>query len=192
MNEQELKLEKIKKSCNVTATVTKVLESIMVALAMICLSSAILCFAIRGQIDAGVAEYANRIGTNDFVEAFSSINSSSIGGVVSFTLDASGLLEEGAYGAVCALYSLVGAFICAMVVALFDVIRRVFKTLKTSETPFDDEVIKKIKRLFIVVTVEVLIMFGVGTAVLTGLVCWSIYNILDYGFTLQKQIDETL
>ena len=37
-------------------------------------------------------------------------------------------------------------------------------------------------------TAKILLMTGLGEALLVALICWSIYNIFDYGYTLQKQL----
>lgn len=190
MREEEMKLEKVKKSCNVTTKVSQVLETILIVGAILCFVGAACCFGFKDDINAGIAE--SIVMSEDFANSLDFSNQTEFGGLIRFGFDASDMLAEGNYGMVSAIYCLLGGVVCGMVAAVFDIIRRIFKTIKASETPFDEAVLKKIKVLFIVISVEILLMVGLGVAAIVALICWSIYNILDYGFTLQKQIDETL
>lgn len=192
MREEELKLEKIKKSCNITAKVAFALEIILIVATVLCVVGGSICFAFSSQIDQGFAVAMSQADKEEMVGSFASVDETSFGGLLQFTFNTDNLIENGEYGKVSGTYCFVGAAICAMVAVAFDMLRRIFKTIKTSETPFEEEVLKKLKVMFIVITVEILLMSGVGEALILGLICWSVYNIMDYGFTLQKEIDETL
>ena len=192
MREEELKLEKIKKSCNITAKVAFALEIILIVATVLCVVGGSMCFAFSSQIDQEIAVAMSQADKEEMVGSFASVDETSFGGLLQFTFNTDNLIENGEYGKVLGTYCFVGAAICAMVAVAFDMLRRIFKTIKTSETPFEEEVLKKLKVMFIVITVEILLMSGVGEALILGLICWSVYNIMDYGFTLQKEIDETL
>ena len=188
MREEELKLEKVKKSCNITAKVSQVLEVIMIVGAILCVVGAACCFGFRNEINSTITSSVDM--SENFMTSFE--NASDIGGLITFSFNPESMMSAGEYGQVAAIYCIFGGVICAMVAAVFDVIRRIFKIIKTSETPFTEAVLKKIRVLFIIISVEILLMVGLGDAAIVALICWSIYNILDYGFTLQKQVDETL
>ena len=64
--------------------------------------------------------------------------------------------------------------------------------LENSDTPFDESIMKKIKTVFGLITIVVFFSVGLGAAVLVGVGFWSMYCILDYGYVLQKEADETL
>lgn len=194
MREEELKLERVKKSCKITKRVAKVIEGIVIACAAICAVCAIVCFCLRGRIDSEVAAQMSQFPAeaqeieNELLHA----DEIEIGGLLSLSVNTAKLVRNGEYGLLCVTYCLIGAIACALISVVFDLLRRIFKTIEVSETPFDEAVIKKIRVLFIVITGAILLLSGIGEAALTGLICWSIYNILDYGFTLQKEFDETL
>ena len=192
MREEELKLGKIKKSCKITEKTSLVLEIILIVGMFISICGSIACFSFQKEIDSQLAESYTQDSANEIGNAMTVLGNTEIGGLITFTFNTSKMLEDGEYGKVSGLACLSAALVCFMVAAVFEILRRVFKAINISETPFDEIVLKKIKRLFIIICIEILIMVGLGVSVLTGLICWSIFNILDYGFTLQKQIDETL
>ena len=192
MREEAMKLEKVKKSCNITAKVSGILEVILIVCAILCAISAVSCFAFKNQINEGIITVSANSSQEDFVKSLQSLDDAKLGGFLSFTFHTEKMIENGEYGQVIGIFCVVGAFTCAMVAIVFGLLSRVFKTIKASDTPFDEAVLKKIKKMFIVISVDILLLSGLGEAALAGLICWSIYNILDYGFTLQKQYDETL
>lgn len=195
MREEAIKLENVKKSCKITAKVSQVLEIIMIVCTTLLLVFAVFCFATREEIDNGMIEMqqSNEASANDLNATFADFGKEfKVGGGVFVAFDTTKMIEDGEYGKVSGIYCLMGAVLCLMFTAVFDILRRIFKEINISETPFEENVLKKIKRLFIIICIEIFIMVGLGAAALTALVCWSIYNILDYGYTLQKQYDETL
>lgn len=190
MREEALKLEKVKKSCKTTAKVAQVLEIIVIVAFALCIVGAVICFCTRNEIDNGMTQRMAQTGDGMGYASFDT--DTQIGGLLSFTVDSEKLVEAGEYGLLSAVYCLMGAIVCAVAAVIFDLIRRIFKLIMASETPFDEGVLKKIKVLFIIICVAILFTSGLGEAVLAALILRSIYNILDYGFTLQKQVDETI
>ena len=67
-----------------------------------------------------------------------------------------------------------------------------FAAIETEETPFNDKVIKKVLIVMIVISALLLTTMGAAWGILSALATWVIYNIMDYGKTLQIQSDETL
>lgn len=192
MKEAELKLEKIKKSCNITAKVAFVLEIFLIVATVLCIVGSIICFSVKDEINNSFSSSMQQEELNEMKEAFGAVDNISFGGAIVYGVNTETFIEKEDFGSLFGIYCIFGAVVCVMVTAIFDMLRRIFKTIKTSETPFDEVVIAKVKRLFIIICVELLLMSGVGMALLIGLICWSVYNILDYGFTIQKQYDETL
>lgn len=192
MREETLKLAKVKKSCKATETVSKVLEIILIVATCICVAGAIICFCLNKDINESVAQMSTQAEMQEFLNITKSLDDASIGGSLKFTVHMDQLIAEGQYGLVTGILCLFGAVICGMTALVFGMIRRTFKIILTSETPFCQEVLKGIKLMSIILCIELLLMSGIGTAVLAALIFWSIYNILDYGFTIQQQIDETL
>jgi len=192
MREETLKLAKVKKSCKVTATVSQVLEIILIAATCICIVGAIICFCLNKDVNESIATISTQSEMKEFMNISNALDDVSIGGILKLTVHMEQLTAEGQYGIASGIVCLFGAVICGMTALVFDMIRRIFKTIRTSETPFSPEVLKGIRILSIIICAELLLMSGVGTAALAALISWSIYNILDYGFTIQQQIDETL
>ncbi len=85
-----------------------------------------------------------------------------------------------------------GFLICLIATAIFIMIQKTFVLIKDSETPFDPAVLKRLKLVFVIIAIAALLFSGVGTAVMSGIVFWCVYCILDYGFILQQEVDETL
>lgn len=192
MSEEALKLEKVKKSCKITATVSHVLETILIVGAVLCMLGGIICLFNNKGINQSIAQMSTQQEMTEFINNTNVFDDASIGGVLKFTVHMDQLIQDGEYGIIYAIFCFFGVVICGMTALVFDMIRRIFKVIRTSETPFSEKVLKGIKVMFIVICVELLLMSGLGSAVLAALIFRSIYNILDYGFTIQQQIDEML
>ena len=80
----------------------------------------------------------------------------------------------------------------AIIAGIFIIIMKVFKLIQNSDTPFGVDIMKRLKSVFIIITVYTFFSTGLGSAALAGVVFWSVYCILDYGYVLQKESDETL
>ncbi|SCY01955.1 hypothetical protein SAMN02910451_01135 [Butyrivibrio hungatei] len=197
MREYEVKLANIKKSCNTTRKIANVLGVLMAVVAVAALVGGVLIFAYRDDINKNaVVENINgktvaHICGDDGTELFELDN---LGiqialGSVSFTgvFANKGMVAEG-LGVGCFII----AVVLAVVAGIFILIMNVFKVVENSDSPFSEEVMKKLKAAFIIITVFTALAVGIGPAVLTGVVFWSIYCILDYGYVLQKEADETL
>lgn len=200
MNEYEIKLANVKKSCDVARKVAMVLSILMGLLTAFALLCGLVMIFIRGDLNrnVNVEEVGGRLIAHvcdeNGVEQFS-VEPTSIYGKHSLVrvsgikekLIGKGLVAE-AYGADM-IYSAIGA---AIATGIFIIIMNVFKLIQNSDTPFCVDVMKRIKTVFIIITVFAFFNDGIGSAVLTGAVFWSVYCILDYGYVLQKESDETL
>ena len=200
MREQEIKLTNVKKSCNSARLVAKVLGIIMTVLSIIMVLGGVVVMFLKNQVngslsvqnanDMSAAIVIDEVGKEIFsVEEFNQLGKFGFFGFMNMPkiLVSQGKIAE----AICWLF-FTAAISIAISAAVFFLIMNLFKLIKNSETPFDQQVMKKIKTLFIVLTVMALLYIGLGVAVLTGVVFWSIYCVMDYGFVLQKEADETL
>ena len=192
MNES-IKLEKVKKSCNTTAKIAKICKIIMIVLAAISMMGSIVCFVYQNQIDEGMEQITsgNVVDKNGGMIVWD-VDELEFDGMFDISFSTDELLGNGEYGLLSALYCLVGMIVLVIAAVMFGIIQKIFDTIKKSETPFSDEVLNKLKVLFIVATVFMGITIRIGFGVFTGLICWCIYNIFEYGYVIQKQIDETL
>lgn len=102
-----------------------------------------------------------------------------------------GLLNEGDVATVLGaeLIALGVMLICTAVTLHF--LGKVFKEMRESYSPFQTDVIKNLKVVFVMVTLLVL-SSSLGIGLLVGLSCWCVIHIFEYGCELQRMSDETL
>ncbi len=194
--EEQQKLERIKKSCNTGKKVTFVLFIIAIVGSVLCLFASISIFCMKDSVDTMVQKgiddghitVGNTIGS---VKAFNI----DLGGINNFHSDVPAIekaLKDHPYSIVISIYSLV-ATVCLIVMAvMLKLINSVFALIIKEENPFTDKVIQKVMVVMIAFSVIMLMAVGLGFGVLSGVVTWVVYTILDYGKQLQIQADETL
>ena len=203
MNEYEIKLANVKKSCDVARKVAKVLSVIMVIFAvlmLVCGSGMIICRGlinecmkievenINGETIMHMMQVIDSKGTTNEIFSFSHSDGIIIGtNYLMKHLIAKGMSAE-AVGVGCISLGVT----LVIFAGIFIIIMKVFKLIQNSDTPFGVDIMKRLKSVFIIITVYTFFSEGLGSAVLTGAVFWSVYCILDYGYVLQKESDETL
>lgn len=187
MNKQEMKLEKVRKSCSTAQKVITVLRNIMLASIVVCLVGAVLCQCFAKTINAEmpVAIAGGRVSLEE-------TNIDIFDGMINFDVEMQELINEGHYALVFTAYCIAGAVALAAAVVIFNQFIKIFKAILASETPFSEEVLGKLKSAFIVTVVLVALITGLGEAVFMGLTFWCIYTLIDYGAVLQMEVDETL
>ena len=187
MNES-IKLEKVKKSFSVTSKVVKICKIIFIVAAVLCLAGGIACMTMYDTINTGVINLVGIENPGDeiIIEPFE------YDGLFEYTFKFDEWQEAGEYGYIATAYCFIGFAITLVATIFFHIIEKIFKVINESETPFCEAVVKKLRTLFIVITILAAILSGIGTAVFMGLFCWCVYTIFDYGYVIQKQVDETL
>lgn len=197
MREYEIKLANVKKSCNTVRKVAKVLSIFFAVISVVMLVGGIFMFAFRSDINKYtsieevdgkmVAHICDKDGT-EYTTLYNLVIKSSLG-AIDFTgaFVNKGMAAEGMG---------VGFFILAaftgILFGIFVIIMNAFKVIGNSDSSFNETVMKKLKTAFIIITVYTFFSVGLGASVLAGVVFWCIYCILDYGYALQKEADETL
>lgn len=68
---------------------------------------------------------------------------------------------------------------------------RIFRDVQKSDNPFSKEMLKKMKKAFIALSIVTVFWCGLLGVVFT-LFIWCVYAICEYGHVLQSEIDETL
>lgn len=187
MREQELKLEKVRKSCNTARKIAKVFKIIMIVATVMCLVAAGCLFAFRGQL-------------NDEIKSVNEIKPGTVTiddmdfqtGFFHYEKDINEIIANGTYAESFAEICLMGAIAVAVFAVIFALIEKIFVTIDEEESPFTEKVLKTVKKLFIGIAVIMGLEVGIGLGLFLGLFFWCLYCILDYGFALQKEIDETL
>lgn len=182
MNQQNLKLEKVRKSCKAAKNVTNAFAIISIVGVVLCIVGAMCLLFFRGEINPVIAERRDNL----------TLNGISINGILSFRFDPSGLIDDGLYAEACAIACAFSAIVCGFVAFLFRAMHKVFLFLEESESPFCDPVLKICKTAFILFIIVTALVEGPGMALMLGLCLWCIYCILDYGVALQMEVDEIL
>lgn len=187
MNKQEMKLEKVRKSCSTTSKVLSAMRGIAIACVILCIVGAIIiqCFAkdINTEVPKAIAEGKVTFSYTD-IEMFN--------GILNFDVKMQQLVDDGHYAFLFTCYCIAGAVALGIVITILSLFIRIFKTLLENETPFNESVLVKLRSAFIITVVLVALVSGLGEAVFMGLTFWCIYTLIDYGAVLQMEVDETL
>ena len=202
MREYENKLANVKKSCDVARKVAKVLSIIMAigtafilicGLVMVVFKSEInTCVKLEHETNLGetMVHIYHLRGTTEHDLCTLTVNESSC--IVGTTYLVKKFIDKAMYAEAMAVMFFSVGVLFAIIAGIFNVIMKAFKLIEDSDTPFDGDVMKKLKTAFIIITVYTFFFVGVGVSILAGVMFWSIYCILDYGYVLQKESDETL
>lgn len=186
MRNQATKLAAVKKSCATTKNVINIFKWIFIAIAIICAVAGIVIFANSAVIDTVMAEAA----AND--ELAVRVSDFETNGLLDIHVEVQQALEEGRYALVFGAYTVAATVILVVFAVIMGLIAKVFKVIETSESPFCDSVLKKLRSIFILLVVLTLLFESIGFAVMLALSFWCIYKIMDYGTALQLEVDETL
>jgi len=187
MREQELKLAKVKKSCNTARKVAKAFMIFFIVCAVLCLASAGIMYGFKNEINNELKTAVENGDENIKIdiEDFET-------GVFSFEVDQQKMIDNGSYAETFAIYVILAAVVCVSMAIIFGLIQRIFILIDEDGSPFGEKVLKKIKTIFIAIAIICGLEIGLGLGLFLGLFFWCLYCIMDYGATLQKEIDETL
>jgi len=198
MREQEQKLANVKKSCDVVRKTCKVFGIILIVATVLAIAGAILLMAQKNEINSNLifdqaTRQINIMGdtTGNFM-ALEDVDFDVETGIFSFNYDGLKLINQGKFAELFALYCAAAAGVCALMAGIFITIQKTFEFIKNSDTPFDGKVLARLKAVFVAMTIVALLLSGVGAAIMSGIIFWSIYCVLDYGYVLQTEVDETL
>lgn len=179
---QNAKIEKLKKAAGVTARVLNVLKIVMIVVIVLCFLGGISTMIIGA--GEGIPEQALR-------------NTVRIRGLLFFAQadeagsPLTGWLNLKEPNVIAALNAFAACVIAAMVLAVVIILRKTFLEIRDSDTPFREEVLKRLKTLGVLVTI-IALNYAAGVGLIIGLTFWCFYRIFDYGIELQKNEDETL
>ena len=85
-----------------------------------------------------------------------------------------------------------GLVSCIITLILMNFIKGMFEKLEKSESPFNTDLNKDLKKSFIALTLLVLINASWIVAAIVGLTLVIVYYLYQYGTSLQKDVDETI
>lgn len=192
MNEENIKIAKIKKSCHIG----KIVSNIMCIITIVgCVCSAV----------AGIAIFASRAETEPKLAALVEEGKFDEGKFNSVYIDLGSteewhsdipalqnIIDEYPHSFSIATSILFMAGALALTAVMTKLISKTFETIEKESTPFNDKVIKKVLIVMIFASIILFMTSGMALGVLGGLTTWVVYSVLDYGKTLQVQSDETL
>lgn len=196
MNEQIIKLDKVKKSCKAVKIVSMILFVLTLAGTLLTLITGIVFMNSGSKYDDSLQSFLSnentRITFGDGIIKYSEDGKTFVSNLRS---DVSSLDEK--LSDMSLTFS-VGIF-CMVIAVIFITISvpiycfySVFNLISKEESPFSDRVIKRLRICFVVITVVLFLTTNNGVAILSAFFTWALYTIMDYGRILQIQSDETL
>ena len=204
MNQENIKLNRIKKSSHVAGIVTRIVFILCVVASMILIVTSIVMIADRTnmneQIKAGIegandVDVTKKVGpVNVHLLRFSkdSFDITKYQKIESSIPALEKAMNETTYSLSLAFTLLISGFnVILLAVAMYQ-LYSVFDIIGKENSPFTSRVLKKL--LFALIVIDIIIAFtaGLGTAAIAAIVTWALYTIMDYGRLLQIQSDETL
>ena len=199
MNEENVKLAQIQKSCKAAKIVSKIFMIAAIVGCVLSLIASIVVFTNKDKYDEvfNAEDVTMKVGVGNFY--FASFDHGDINSILDeeMTSDVpeiqeyfdenqhSGALRMGFFLIIIAVY-------CASLAVVMGFIASIFSTVLKEGNPFSDKVLKKVLVSMIIITVIIGASNGLGMCLVLALVTWVVYTILDYGRTLQKLSDETL
>lgn len=182
----EEKLEKVKKSCKITKKVLDVVTIIFAVIAVVCLVAGILVIANKNMVNAEFAQAA----ANGDVDFYA--DGELLSGLISLDVEIEELVDKGEYATVLTILMVAGVVFTTIFAVVAKILSAILGLIVVKESPFCNEVIKRLKGVFIIITVLVLLASGIVEALITALFFRCIYFLFQYGNALQEQYDETL
>ena len=197
MNDENIKLTKIKKSCHFGKIAARIFCIIGIVGCVCSLIAGIGMFAkaetfepqIQSLVDDGkITPSRNFIGS---VQMFNidGIDPEDWASDIPAVQEA---LDDHPYTIIYGTYTLMAGCVLAVFSVLMSVISGTFGLIEKEDTPFTDKVIKRVTIVLGVISGLMLFSASASFGFVGALVTWVVYNIMDYGKTLQIQSDETL
>lgn len=197
MNEENVKIARIRKSCRVGKKVSNILCIVAIVGCVCALIGTIAIFRMGKNFD---------VKFNEAKEAGMVSTTSEIGSVALFKMNLGNIptdlhsdipavqemIEDHPLCIIYGSYSLIAAIGAAILAVMLKLTSSVFALIEKESSPFTDRVRKRVT--FVLIATAVLLCFTAGAAFggLCALIAWAVNAILDYGKTLQTESDETL
>ena len=197
MNEENVKLAKIKKSCGIGKKVAVIL-CIIAIVGSVC--AAIAGIALLSKPETFEPEFVKAVESGVITAGESRVGSSKmfnidLGDPTKWHSDVPSIqkaFDDHPYSMVYGLNCLIIALGTAVVAVMMKLVSSVFDLIVREDSPFCDKVIKRVTILLAVTSGLLLMTSGAALGILAALITWAVYTIMDYGKTLQIQSDETL
>jgi len=187
MDVQVTRLQKVKNSCKVANTVVNIAFIITLVASILLFVLSIVFIADIKDVNDSIAnsEVGNIVEQITNVEKFKI--ESSIPALQKYFDN-----HDYVYAYAVMAYIAVGLIIAVVTTVLMGLLKKIFKVILESDSPFDDQVIKNLRTVFIAVVVMIGLTVSVPIALIIGVIFVCVYNIFLYGKELQRLSDETL
>lgn len=183
---ENTKIRAIKKSAGVAATVLNVLRIVALVGAIIAFMGGFFCLVGKGIGNAPIYE-------NGKLKVY--LPGQNAEEAIDFYIDDEPEFLEDLPVKDVLVASALKCFFASVMMAgtmvILLIIRNMFLEIRDSDTPFTEEIRRRLKVAGILVTV-LAALESVGIAAVVALAMWCAYSIFGYGMELQKRDDETL
>ena len=197
MNEENLKIAKIKKSCHAGTIVSRILAVFCAIVTIIGIVGGIKVLSMGKEFDnritngklSGIVSTSDEIGSASAV----TINLGSLPAELHSDIPAvQEALNDHPMSVMYGSYVLFISLVFIMTTIMFLMISSIFAMIEKEPNPFTAKVKKRITTVLIITCVILALTSGLAFAALGVIITWALNAIIDYGITLQTQSDETL
>jgi hypothetical protein len=185
MNEQNKKLETLKKRCVIASKVVTVFQIIIIVGTVIAFIAGGYLFASAGDVNPQIHE-AIEAGYLDLETNLQ------YHGLFELCINVQDYYPANDYAHPLGITCMVAACTCAMVAVILTFTKKIFTIIDKENNPFSDNCLKQLKISFIIIAITAFLTLSVGFGIVTSLILFCIYSIFQYGAALQTEIDETL
>ena len=210
MNEENIKLQKVRKSCKAANIVARILMILTIVGCTIAIITGIIMFVnhdyFDDQINRAIAEGNSVKGVDNKVNikfgpfTVASLTPEELSNVLpkdKLTSDIPALENyfrenEDSYSLLYGVYLFGVGLVIGILAFALSIIASMFTVILKEGNPFSDKVVKKMLVSMIIISVVLGLTTGLGFGVIGGFITWVVYTIMDYGRTLKIQSDETL
>ena len=193
MDNDNAKLERIKKSCRVGAKVTRILMIIMIVATVIGIAGGITILKMGPKYDEMAIATGNEQAFSSHGSSFSVLNMNmELDSMKSDIPALQEYIDNSPLAASHGITILSISLASILAIVLLAMTNATFKKMSESDTPFTPEIKKRILITMIILAVAVGLTMGLSEGALIVILAWIVTSILDYGISLQQQYDETL
>ncbi len=196
MNEENIKLAKIKRSSRIGKRVSIILAAVTGVFCIVMLITGIVFLAGNASLEDQIAKTAQSVVTEpkDKIGYVSAVNIE-LPDPTKIETSSPALreaLDARPYSVSYGFYltTLGVALLFATIVLI--ILSRGFAMIENADNPFTPGVIRRVTIVMIVLSIVLAFTKGIAYAAVGLIATWMIRSILDYGQTLQIQSDETL
>lgn len=197
MNEESVKIAKIKKSCRVGKNVSLVLFVLCLIFSVLTLVASIKMWTMGKEFDDMItnAVLSGVVSTNDEIGSASAIkiNLGSVPTNMHSDIPAvQAAIDDHPMSVAWSTWFLFFCLVLVITAVMFLLLGSVFSIIAKEANPFTAKVKKRVTTVLIFTSVILFLTSGTFSGAICLVVTWVINAILDYGMTLQVQADETL